>query len=459
MMKGRATYVLAWVLLGVVGFVGAPGCTGSDSGGTVLSPPDIIEVLLPEAPGPPPPECDENADPTGCAEGAFCWFGKCALTEASSLTTGAEEIVGAVAAVADGKGSTVVAYHVRRPLTGGAEGGAVREDELLAAFRDADGAFGAATLVDRWTETEADATGPAIRAVRSDSGTVTLVRGPVALQAYTWRAGGWAASAVQDTGARLHSAEGALAAAMDDQDVLHVAYHDVTREKLMIASLGSDGTWQLEEVEELREVWGVLVAATTLQGKVVFVYTKTGEPADSRGVLLFTQTDGGWHRTNPSTVGPAIRGVALGLEADVDAQNRLTLGWLTHKGLGHAIRETDGTWTSPDFEHVLEAAISEDLYRNLTVGWWQDALVLTWIGYPKWECHCFDLRMAMIRGGEWLDHRVVRYEGFAEGKVAAALDGQTGLLTAAVGGGPFVERGIPAPLLYTTQLPDWTEVP
>ena len=450
-------------------------CAGEDAGGNVIPGPDVADVT-PEV-APPPPECDPSADPTGCEDGALCWFARCGAIARVDLASSPGALVGAVASLADEKGGAVVAWHERIVTSdeagadeaGADEAGAVtaRADAIYASFLQG-AAPGPPIEVARWDVAPADGTspGPRLLLTRDPGGGVTIVRGPEPLVAYRWQDGVWAATAPFSTGARLVGSEGSMAAAYDGAGLLHVAYHDTQTEtdSLDVATLAPDGSWSATPVFDLAGhydayPWGSRVAAASLAGRVVFAHILSSEldPSVRRGAVVVEQTDSGWEVSKPSLAdGLVIEGRVMGFAASVDPGGRLTLAWLPHtRQLGFAVRGDDGRWNVERYLDASDTNVSEDVFENVAVRWWQDAVVFAWLGFPQRECSCFDLRMAMFRGGEWLEYRVERYADYAPGDFDLAVDGE-GRVLLPVGGGAFPAGGTAAPMLYTGDLPDWS---
>lgn len=454
--------LLAALLAAAVACSGA--CSGEGGDETVIPAVDV-PVSLPDVP-PPPPECDPTADPTGCEDGALCWFERCAPLAEQTVPAGEQAVVGAVASLADEKGGAVVAWHER---TAPAAGATARTDRVLAAFLQGD-TLGETREVARWetplTGAEgAGPAGPALALVRGPGEAVTIVRGPDRLVAWRWRAGSWSESAALTTGARLVLSEGSFATAADAEGRLHVAYHDLQTETLDIATLGPEGEWTTAKVYDLAThfgvvtVWGVRLTGTVVDGRAVFALVLESEdnPRVKRGAIVVEQGAAGWEISTPGLAdGLVIEGLVTGLAAATDAEGRLTLAWLPFtRQLGVAVRGADGVWTRRELPNVSRTSISDEVHDNLSIRWWQDAVVYAWLGEPKTECACFDVRLAMVRGDRWLEYRARMFGDRLPGDLDLAIDDR-GRLLLPVGGGPFPDRGTSALTLLVSALPDWT---
>lgn len=439
---------------------GGAACSGEGGDTGAIPGPDTPDVS-PDVP-PPPPECDPAADPTGCPDGALCWFGRCAAVAEQTVPAGADAVVGAVASLADDKGGAVVAWSER------ATAGGAREDRILAAFLQGD-QLGAAGEVDRWPVPldEPDDPGPAsprLALARGADRAVALVRGPAPLVAYRWNSGTWEASAPLETDARLVTSEGSLAAVFDAEGRLHVAFHDTEERVMKVATLDPAGTWALASVFDLDEhfdddTWGARLAGTAVGDSVAFalVLESESDPQVKRGAIIAELGAAGWEVTTPSLAeGLVLEGRVMGLAATSDAEGRLTLGWMpATRQIGSAVRGEDGRWTQQELPEVSPVDVSEDLHDNLAIRWWQDALVFAWLGDPTNECACFDVRLVMLRDGEWLEYRVRRMADRTAGDLDLSIDNE-GRLLLPVGGGPFTDHGTAGVTVFTSGLPDWT---
>jgi len=435
-------------------------CSGSGGDVTVIPAPDTAAPGE-DVPPPPPPECDPQADPTGCADGGLCWFERCAPLAEQTVPAGEGAVVGSVASLADDKGGALVDWHERTTAAD------PRIDRVLAAVLPG-GQAGAPTEVGRWEVPPAgpgdpERAGPRLALVRGPGERVTIVRGPDPLVAWRRDAGAWVESAPLATGARLVTSEGSFAAATDAEGRLHVATHDLQADALAVATLSDDGAWSSAPVFDLgehfgRTTWGARLTGTTIGGRAVFamVLESQENPRVKRGAILAEQGAAGFEVSTPSLAdGLVIEGRVTGLAATADADGHLTLAWLPFtRQLGVAVRGDDGTWTQRELPDVSPTSVSDTLHDNLAVRWWKDAVVYAWIGDPKSECACFDVRLAMVRGDEWLEYRVRRFGDRLPGDLDLSID-DTGRLLLPVGGGPFPDRGTGELTLVTSELPDW----
>ena len=465
-----------WLLASCLVAVGCHG--GQSSAGTVrVDVADVAPDVPEEVETVASPECDPAADPTGCEDGAVCWFETCVVFERWAVE-GVEErtVVGtvssapaAVGGVADLAGP-IVAFHTRQEVQNDAGS---REDSLWIVVQD--GKSGSAPmLVERWpvewrtdVRTPTQPPGPVLQVVRGSGGEVAVVRGPNPVKAYTWAGGTWKASTELATGAKLHGQEGDLAAVFGSDGRLNVAYHDLGIVfDLVVATLGwetggRDDDWtvtRLGDKEDFGDIedWGARVAGATVNGHAVFAYVGWGDllkPDMVRGAYVVDETSDGWSAATPALdEGLTIAGKVLGFAATSDDEGRLVLAWVNQRSkLGVAVRQTTGTWDQVDSEPSL-IDISEEIPRNLAIGRWRDALLLTWLGLPTRECDCLDLRIAGLRGRRWVEHRLERFAGL-DARALALSVGSDGRLVLPVGGGAFVfssaTGGLAAPFGYT----------